>query len=352
MGYLDVLDRKKTPARPFRWPVLPDLTLEAARIEAQLFRPSASVRHKIAGKTVTLTGPTKAAEGPMVVAEVVIGRHAVRVCAPEDVLGTLLALHDIEDDWCGYDPGTAALVTEHLMAEATVALEAILGGTLRVESLTPAPKKLAGPALHLDIAVGLDQTIPITLFADPDLLAQLLRMIGDEEDIDAAPLADLDNLAFAVKLMGPAFTAAAKDVALSRIGDGFFLEKDWSGLFITDVIVAGHLAAKARLADDGFRLTSDLSRHDKPNSGKEATMSFKSGTDDSDTATLPVTMRIELAETTMTLAEVRAMAAGSLLPFAQDLPTTVSLTANGKPFARGDLVRIEGKIAVRLTELC
>ena len=66
---------------------------------------------------------------------------------------------------------------------------------------------------------------------------------------------------------------------------------------------------------------------------------------------LPVTLRIELGTTTLTLDELSGLEVGSLLPFVDALPTSVTISANGKPFARGDLVRLDGQIAVRLTEI-
>jgi flagellar motor switch protein FliN len=350
MGRHDVMDHMKTPTKAFRWPALPELTLEAARIEAHLFRSPTSVRQKIAGKVVTLTGPVQAPKGPQLAADVVFGGNAIRVYVPQDAIGALLALHGIEDDWRSYGPQTAALVTEHLLAEATAPLEAVLGGPLRVDAVLPAPDGPSGPALHLKVTTGTDQTATITLSAKPDLLAQLVAMIG--KDCDAAEVLDLDDLPFPVRLIGPAFTVTSADLAAAEVGDGFFLEKDWSGLFTADVTVADHLAATARYANGGLHLTSEFSKRSKTNTSKEAHMSFTAATKADVTATLPVTVRIELAETTMTLSDLLALGTGSVLPFAEDLPTTVGLVANGKAFARGDLVRIDGKIAVRLTEIC
>ena len=158
---------------------------------------------------------------------------------------------------------------------------------------------------------------------------------------------ELDDLPFTVALLGPSFAVAQDVIAASVPGDGFLLELDWSSLARGELAVAGQICARVCHGTDGFRLKHPPSFP----ASKETTMSTTLEDDSADPASLPVMLRISLGEATLTLSQLRELKTGSVLPFAEEMPTTVGLTANGKPFGRGELVRIDGHVAIRLTEI-
>jgi type III secretion protein Q len=349
MGLHEPMEQKAARLSTLRWPRLPELTPEKARMEALLFQGSCSIRHKIAGQIVTLSGPVRTNEPTPLAVDFQFGTKALRALLPQDALGCLLKLHSIEDEWQSYSAETAALVFEHLLAEAMAPLEPLLGGAFKVLKVGPSGKAATGTSLPLDAVFEAEDRRHIKLVADANLLAELAMMMTD--NLDRPQGLDLSDLRFPAQLLGPSFTLPAKDLTTAKLGDGFFLECDWAALSRAEFVISGRLATVAQQERAGFQLTGELSRRTTINTHEDMPMS-DTMTDDSDAATLPVTVRIELAETTITLAELQAMTAGSVLPFANELPSTVRLLANGKPIAKGDLVRIDGKVAVRLTEIC
>ncbi|NJM81715.1 MAG: hypothetical protein HC844_03790 [Tabrizicola sp.] len=348
MGFHDVPDRKTARPKAFRWPPLPELTPETARIEAHLFRKPGSVRAKIAGQIVTLTGPVRSAEPPRLAVDLGFGDKLLRVLVPEDAPGLLLGLHGITDDWQNYRHDTLALVVEHLLVEALAPLETVFGGPFRIRAVGPADDPAPASLLMLSVTVADGESRVFGLSGAAELLAAIAPMLSDRLQPDAGP--DLAQLVFPMRLLGPSFSVTPDDLAAAKVGDGFFLERDWSALLQAELRVLDHMSAEVR-HEGGFRLTQHFSPQISATMPKEAPMSDVTAPEAPAAATLPVTIRIELAETTATLAELQAMRPGSVLAFAEELPSTIRLLANDKPVARGDLVRIDGKIAVRLTEI-
>lgn len=66
---------------------------------------------------------------------------------------------------------------------------------------------------------------------------------------------------------------------------------------------------------------------------------------------VPVTLSVEFDRITKPLAELSDLGEGAILPFKNTKPERVSLLANGKRFADGELVRIDDQLGVRLTRM-
>ena len=62
-----------------------------------------------------------------------------------------------------------------------------------------------------------------------------------------------------------------------------------------------------------------------------------------------VTIDVVVGETKIPLKELAALVPGYTLELPQTVSTQVSLVSNGEPFARGELVDIEGRLGVRIT---
>ncbi len=66
---------------------------------------------------------------------------------------------------------------------------------------------------------------------------------------------------------------------------------------------------------------------------------------------LPVRIGFELGSVTVTLAELRDMAAGSVVEIPAPLDSPVILRANGKEIGHGALLRVGDHMAVRILDL-
>jgi flagellar motor switch protein FliN/FliY len=69
---------------------------------------------------------------------------------------------------------------------------------------------------------------------------------------------------------------------------------------------------------------------------------------------IPVTVQVVLGTVRMPIAEIAKLAAGSMVTLDQALGTPVSLLANGREVARGDIFVLDGeeaRLGVRITEL-
>ncbi|WP_299554618.1 FliM/FliN family flagellar motor switch protein [uncultured Tateyamaria sp.] len=343
------ISRDTSRAEPLRWPELPELSSEVADAERRIFQRSGNYSCNIAGQNVVIAGPFRLDERPPLIVDLRFGENVVRAFLPDDVPGMFMKLHGIEDEWQGYDRTTVAMVLEHLLAPSFASVDVEFESLLRIETVDPSEDLATDPDLCLSVTFGVEETRIIGLSSEPHLLTQLVDKLVEGQAPVKPP--DLRDIPFTAQLLGPAFSSTQEDLNNVQIGGGFLLERDWVALRWAELLVADNLIANARHNMRGFRLTRNFSSFNSTDRPQEALMPTMSQTDQQGTAALPVTVRIELAATTLTLAELRKMEAGSILPFAEELPNSVGLLANGKPFGRGDLVRIDGKIAVRLTEI-
>ncbi len=156
----------------------------------------------------------------------------------------------------------------------------------------------------------------------------------------------LGDLGVSVGVVAGRARWTARDVAALAVGevlalDGLALV---GGALTGDVAVGlGHppaLARAARLRDDGALvllgpLESCMEQHD----------------DDARLAELPLDVTVELAREPFPLAEVSAWRPGEVVSFRARLGDAVTLRANGRAVARGELVDVEGDVGVRIVEL-
>ncbi|MEJ6402716.1 FliM/FliN family flagellar motor switch protein [Yoonia sp. 2307UL14-13] len=325
------------------WPELPDVTTDDASVFARFFGQAFSFPVLVGDAECAVSGPHAAPDtADAVVWRCQIAEHEFLALLPKNALALLLSAHQLDDNWQQYGPTTAAMVIEHLLAPILQPLETVFDGPLLISATEL--KEL--PHRHRQLGFTLktvDQAdIAIGLSADADLLLSLLNAIpGGGADLPGPTLA---GTVFDATLRGVAFSISKEDLTATTIGDAFLLEADWSRQQTATMFIAEHLFAHARLSDAGVTLTSAL----EIKKAKETTMSEL---DQTTTGALPVTVTVELGRTTLTLADLQEMSAGHVLPFATELPINVALLANGKPFGRGDLVRFDGKIAIRMTEV-
>jgi type III secretion protein Q len=67
-----------------------------------------------------------------------------------------------------------------------------------------------------------------------------------------------------------------------------------------------------------------------------------------DLSSLPVLLHVIVGEKELTLSEIHGLAPGTILDLKRDLSNVVRLALNGKIVGQGQLVEIDGKLAVRI----
>ena len=70
-----------------------------------------------------------------------------------------------------------------------------------------------------------------------------------------------------------------------------------------------------------------------------------------DPENIPVKLGFDLGELEIAIGDLRRLAAGSILQMARPGEAPVRVTANGRPVGSGELVRVEGRIGVKLLRI-
>ena len=73
--------------------------------------------------------------------------------------------------------------------------------------------------------------------------------------------------------------------------------------------------------------------------------------EDSDFASLPVSIVFQAGQIDLTVRDVQQLAAGVLLPIHRNLDQVFDIVANGKRIGSGELVKTGDSLAVRVTKL-
>lgn len=104
--------------------------------------------------------------------------------------------------------------------------------------------------------------------------------------------------------------------------------------------VASHLACEARLRDARTVEIRSTPAPEAPMDDPEARL-----------ASLPIELTVEIAQGSARVGDLAAWRAGEVLTFDAPIGSTVTVRANGRAVARGDLVDVDGSVGVRVTEL-
>jgi flagellar motor switch/type III secretory pathway protein FliN len=173
---------------------------------------------------------------------------------------------------------------------------------------------------------------------------------------DAAALAALGATPVALSIVAHVVTSTATELALLRRGDalvldGWPLTRGASGALAGPVALAAPSSATgiaARLGDDGGLV---LRGEAVPLGAAEEEMA------DTDRGGLieavgeaPLTVRVEIGEARLAAREWAALGRGDVVALGRRVGEPVLVRVGGVPVARGELVEIDGEVAVRIVE--
>lgn len=243
------------------------------------------------------------------------------------------------------EPELAALLLEAVLSELLPALEAAAGVSIAIESVGPAPAFVAAFRCAVAIRHAFAETA-LHLAADAAARPALRRLIG------AAP-----------SLLAP---CAGLPVPLAvRIGAVRLSLAELKGIEPGDVVFPD-VACRAgeALVIYGERW-SHAAKHDRGTvtvAGPRRPLVLQDGGGwmaDSDAAAPPaerldqlsVTLVFELGRSELPLAAVQGLAPGAVIPLGRDPGEAVDIVANGRRIGRGEIVRIENELGIRVVRL-
>lgn len=343
MNQFDLNMTSQEDITPFIWPELPELSAENAMFEAKLLRSGAKRQAKVGKYLLDISTPTRKQIPTGLTATVSFGDTIMEVRGDEDIIGRLLDFHDINDHWPAYSALTNAIVAEHLLSDAVAPLEVLLDAPFRVVHITANSDPPTKPSMTIIVTDGEGREMTLGISADASILEKLTEVSSDGPPTKSAT--NFGRLTFPSYLTGPSFGLTQVDFNALETGDGLFLNLDWDVFEFADIIIADQLSAPVTIKGTTIEIVGELR---KSTHYKEIAMSSLAK---AEITTLPVVMSIELASSEITLEDLSELTNGSFLHVLNEWPSHVRVKANGKDFADAELVRISGKIALRLTNI-
>jgi type III secretion protein Q len=244
-------------------------------------------------------------------------------------------------------PAMRAAVLEAALGEALAALRALQRGPARLE-----------PAQGGDLSAALPQRFGLMLVQGEQVVHGLLATNGLGLMLMAGLVAqrpnargpvDEDALPLLLRAEVGTATLRADELASLAIGDAVLLAHSWITQDGQLWLGQDEWGVRVRWEDTRLVVTEAFNRtgltmateQDAPAAGDNA-IALDS---------LPVRLHFDLGERRLTLGEVKALQVGQSLELARPLAQAVSIRANGALIGTGELVEIDGRLAVTVTAL-
>jgi type III secretion system YscQ/HrcQ family protein len=283
--------------------------------------------------------------------QLLVGGSAFTIRLEQPVLAPLLSRSGYtgDADVIGQDTSLAGLVLEHFLTPALDRLEAALGLSARINRLSDATGT-EDPAV-LRVCFRLESAL-----WDAPCLGEVVATSATAADLLRARLshalpvpgpARLD-LPLMCSLSGPDILIRRADLAALLPGDGLLLDPvlDLQGPLYLRL---GHQKMARVDWRDTRLVVTGLANQVSPSEESRTMQGFD---DDSITIDeLPVTISLELDRIQVSFASLSDLRVGSVIPFNSGKPQKVRVLANGRAFASADLLQIDGRLGIRITDL-
>lgn len=240
-------------------------------------------------------------------------------------------------------PGLAqALLAEQALLELLMPLEVSLGGRLEVAAVDEA----GGPALPLRLPIDVTlgdaptQAVELQLGAAmaSRLLAQFEACTAVRQALDDLPLVRSVEAGWQWLTLAEWRSLVPGDVVmLEHLGDGALR-----------LCIQAQLQARCMRRADGLQLQEFLQSPLETPMNNQAAVAPGA---DASLDDLQLQLVCQLGSSQLSLAELRELGEGSVLPLAAREPDAVDLTVNGCRVGRGQLVRIGDGLGVRIVSL-
>ena len=238
-----------------------------------------------------------------------------------------------------------AIAIERLAGPILDYFERCIGQTIEIRRVVSEPlpavtlKHYVSCGLHIDVADGSRGKAEIYL---PEGLADVF--------VDAFPIDKQRDSFFAMpddficegKIIFAEISITAKDLYEIEIGDVCILaNKDQYNLcliFGSDIIFTAKVVSEGLLIEKkGYAFMPENEEKNEVNINR--------------TDQLPIQLVFELGRLQLNLGELQRLSQGYIIPLSRDLQAPVDILANGRRIGKGQILDVDGQVAVRITQL-
>jgi type III secretion protein Q len=282
------------------------------------------------------------------------------------VIETVIAALDPNQRLDRLDPPHLALLVELALGDELSMLEASLGARLAITSVRPADDDRQNRVTALAFAIAVDGLGTL----GGELLLQPAQAIMFSQFLDRcanpAPqarkgksiypaLPGEDRVPVAVGVRVAAATFAVGEIATLSPGDVVIADQCRQQAKTAVAVIAEHLVAPVELTAAGARIAAPPTRArgsawewsmENGGSSPHPDVAQKTNFDD-----IPVKLLFELGRIELSLAEIRQLALGAIVPISRPLEDSVDILANGRRIGRGSLVQVGDSLGIRITRL-
>jgi type III secretion protein Q len=332
-------------------------TIPASEIETinAFYRARPALAFPLAGHTVTMTAswPSMLDDvSDRLRLDITVDGTPGALVLPRPLLRTLIGELDPNQALDLLDPRHLALLLELALADALSMLEAVLGSLLAINSV-----RTAGDMEHDAVSLAFRFSVDGAGSSSGELVLPSRHAIRFAQFLDrcAAGAAPAIELPVPVRVRVAAATCSVGEIATLRPGDVVMADRSCHEAQTAVAVFSERLAAPVQLTAAGARLAAPPVRIQ----GSVWEWSMENGRDSSqgealektDLDDIPVKLLFELGRIELSLAEVRQLAPGALIPVPRPLEESVDISANGRCIGRGKLVRVGDNLGVRITRL-
>jgi type III secretion protein Q len=263
------------------------------------------------------------------------------------------------------DPPHVALLLELALSDALSMLEAGLGARLAITCVRAADDERENGTVSLAFNIAVDGigTSCGELLVQPAhaiMFAQFLDRCGLPSDPPQHETRE-GQVGAAIELPVPvcvrvaAAMFAVGEIATLSPGDVVIADQSCQPMRTAVAVIAEHFVAPVDLTTAGAQIAAPPTRArgslwgwSMENGGDRSSADVLQKTDLDD---IPVKLLFELGRIELSLAEIRQLAPGALLPLQRPLEDSVDILANGRRIGRGHLVQIGNSLGIRITRL-
>jgi len=295
--------------------------------------------------------------------DIAVDGAAGAVTLSRSLVDAVIAALDPDQRLDRLDPSHRALLLELALSDALSMLEANLGCRLAITLVTAPSHEGESGAVRLAFKVAVEghgvsagelllQPGHATMFAQ--FLDRCASPPPSPQTADGG-LGVAIELPVTVCLRVAAAMFAVGEIATLSPGDVVMADQYCQRTRTAVAVIAEHLVAPVELTAAGAQITARL-KHAR---GSVWGWSMENGGDKSQADDLrktnlddiPVKLLFELGRTELSLAEIRQLAPGALIPMLRPLEDSVDIFANGRRIGRGNLVQIGDSMGIRITRL-
>jgi type III secretion protein Q len=297
--------------------------------------------------------------------DITVDDAAGAVILPTRVIETLIAALDPNQALDHLDPPHLALLFELALGDELAMLEASLGARLAITCVRAADDDRQNRATALAFAIAVDGlgTLGGELLLQPaqaimfsqflDRCANPAPQAGKGKSI-VPPLPE-GEVPVTIGVRVAAATFAVGEIATLSPGDVVIADHCCRQANTAVAVIAEHLVAPVELTAAGAGIAAPPTRArgspwewSMENGGNSPRPDVAQKTNFDD---IPVKLLFELGRIELSLAEIRQLAPGAIVPISRPLEDSVDILANGRRIGRGSLVQIGDSLGIRITRL-